>query len=293
MVVLLVFGNNNIVMSNSLDQKVKKLYAARSKREAELHAIHEDILHCINSQSRRVKVERLVTKCSEAFMTVVDKNEDLIAFAGKTEDPSALVPSLESYLEAMTTKNDKILTSARNYINSAGDKVSEFQEPRAPILSRLPSIMTSSKTSSQRKHDYVIANMKREEIEKQNEAAIRLAKQKKQMELDELEENNRKRLAEATLQEFELLDAISKGSQSETTASARSSMRSEKAVHDWINTSLALSFHNEEKTSEPQVMIDPPECPSHNNGKTVEDQNTEISRNFHSKKLSRQLHFKQ
>ena len=276
MVVLQVFGNNNIMMSNSLDQKVKKLYAARSKREAELHAIHEDILHCINSQSRRVKVERLVTKCNEAFMTVVDKNEDL--FAGKTEDPSALVPSLESYLEAMTTKNDKILASARNYINFADDKVSEFQEPRAPILSRPPSIMTSSKTSSQRKHDYVIAKMKREEIEKQNEAAIRLAKQKKQMELDELEENNRKRLAEATLQEFELLDAVSKGSQSETTASARSSMRSEKAVQEWINNSLALSFHNEEKTSEPQVMIDPPECPSYNNGKTVEDHNTDISR---------------
>ena len=65
-------------MSNSLDQKVKKLYAARSKREAELHAIHEDILHCLNNQSRRVKVERLVTKCNEAFMIVVDKNEDLM-----------------------------------------------------------------------------------------------------------------------------------------------------------------------------------------------------------------------
>ena len=62
------------------------------------------------------------------------------------------------------------------------------------------------------------------------------------MELDELEESNRKRLAEATLQEFELLDVVSKGSQSETTASARSSMRSEKAVQDWINTPLALSF---------------------------------------------------
>ena len=125
-------------MSNSLDQKVKKMYAARSKREAELHAIHEDIFHCINNQSRRVKVERLVRKCYEAFMTVVGKNEDLIAFAGKTEDPSALVPSLESYLKAMTTQN-KILTSARNYINSAEDKVSEFQEPRASIRSRLPS----------------------------------------------------------------------------------------------------------------------------------------------------------
>ena len=107
---------------------------------------------------------------------------------------------------------------------------------------------------------------------------IRLAKQKKQMEFDELEEKNRKRLAEATLQDFELLDAVSKGSQFETTASARSSMRSEKAVQDWINTSLALSFNNEEKTSEPDVMIDPPDCPGHNNGKTVEDQNTEISR---------------
>ena len=70
------------------------------------------------------------------------------------------------------------------------------------LAQRDSSSKTSSKTSSQRKHDYVIAKMKREEIEKQNEAAIRLAKQKKQMEIDELEENNRKRLAEATLQEL-------------------------------------------------------------------------------------------
>ena len=177
----------------------------------------------------------------------------------------------------MTTKNDMMLTSNRNYINSAVDKVSEFQEPRPSIHSRLPSIEASSKTSSQRKHGYVIAKMKREEIEKQNEAAIRLAKQKKQMEIEELEKNNRKRLAEATLQEFELLDAVSKGSQSETTASARSLMRSENAVQDWINTSLALSINNE-KTSAPEVTIDTPECPRHNNSETLEDHNTEISR---------------
>ena len=73
-------------------------------------------------------------------MTVVNKIEDLIAFAGKKEDPSALVPSLESYLEAMTTKNDKILTSARHYINSADDKVSEFQQPSASIRSKFPSL---------------------------------------------------------------------------------------------------------------------------------------------------------
>ena len=113
------------------------------------------------------------------------------------------------------------------------------------------------------------------------------------MEIDELKENNRKRLAEATRQEFELLDTVSKGNQSETTASARSSKRSEKALQDWINTSLALSFNNEEKTSEPEVTIGPPECPSHKNGKTVEDQNTENSRHSIPKKVSRQLNFKQ
>ena len=43
-------------------------------------------------------------------MTVVDKDEDLIAVAGKTEDQSAIVFSLESYLEAMKAKNDKFLT---------------------------------------------------------------------------------------------------------------------------------------------------------------------------------------
>ena len=120
---LLIFRINNIGKSKSFDQKkVKKLYAARSKREAESHAIREDFLHCINSQTRQVKIERLVTKCNEAFMTVEDKNEDLIAFAGKTEDPSALVLSLQSYLEAMKTKNEKLLTSERNYINSADEK---------------------------------------------------------------------------------------------------------------------------------------------------------------------------
>ena len=121
------------------------------------------------------------------------------------------------------------------------------------------------------------------ETEKQNVATICLAKQKKQMELNELEENNRKRFAEAALQEFELLDAVPKGSHFEAAESVRSSMRTEKALQGWINTSLALGFNNEDKTGEPEVTNDPPECPSHNNDETVED---------HNNKNSRQLHFR-
>ena len=138
--------------------------------------------------------------------------------------------------------------------------------------------MASSKTSSQYKHNYVIAKMKREVIEKQNEAPIRLAKQKKQMKLEELEKNNRKQFAEAALQDLELLDAVFKSSHCDTTASARSSMRNEKAVQDKINTSLALSFNNEEKTGETEFTKDPPKCHRQNNDETVEDHNTETSR---------------
>ena len=119
MVVLLIFWNKSIVQK--FWSRSQKVYAARSNPETELHIIYKDMLHCINSQSR-VKIERLETKCNEAFRIVVVKNEDLIEFAGYTEDPSSLFPSLESYLELMTTKNDKMPTSAQNYINSAEDK---------------------------------------------------------------------------------------------------------------------------------------------------------------------------
>ena len=55
-------------------------------------------------------------------------------------------------------------------------------------------------------------------------------------------------------------------------------MRTEKALQGWINTSLALSFNNEDKTGESEVTNDPPECPSHNNIETVEDHNNKNSR---------------
>ena len=52
-------------------------------------------------------------------MAVVEKNEDLIAFARINEDLCALFTSIESYSEALATKKDKIFCSAQNYINSA------------------------------------------------------------------------------------------------------------------------------------------------------------------------------
>ena len=60
-----------------------------------------------------MNVERLETELNEAFMTVVHKNEELTAFAGKMANPRKKVHLLESYLEVMAYKNDKTLISAR------------------------------------------------------------------------------------------------------------------------------------------------------------------------------------
>ena len=50
-------------------------------------------------------------------------------------------------------------------------------------------------------------------------------------------------------------------------------LRREKAVQEWISTSLALSSNNE-KTGEPEVTTDPLERHTHNNSEAVEDHNT-------------------
>ena len=86
-------------------------------------------------------------------MTNIDKNEDRIAFAEKSEDQSAHVPSLV-LLEDNDKKERQDPPSARNYINTADDKVSEFQEPRASIRTRVSSLMASSKKSSQDKNRF-------------------------------------------------------------------------------------------------------------------------------------------
>ena len=67
-------------------------------------------------------------------MTVVYKNEDLIAFAEETEDPIAIVPSFESYLEAMTTKNDKIQTLSTLLMMNGMD----FRNRELPFVLEFP-----------------------------------------------------------------------------------------------------------------------------------------------------------
>ena len=173
----------------TLQDKFNKLYSARAKLEAELNNIYGEINNAVDKQDRKVKIERLIVKCKDAFTRVVDKNEELFDLAQKTEDPDAACKNLEKWLETVTKKTDEFIAAARGYINSVQDK--ETAEMYTSHHSRSGSHMTSSKRSSQRQRDLELSRLKREELEKQLEARLRIARQRleieKQTKLRELE----------------------------------------------------------------------------------------------------------
>ena len=185
-------------------------------------------------KDRRIQVERLVTSCDEAMTKLFAKHEQLFEMAGKTENLSLVKQDLETWLNEVTTRNDEILKKAREYIDQCPlvDGVSQFSTTvtKSKQPSKTSALMTSriSRTSSQCQGDLLIAEQRKEEIERQNEAALRIAKQQQELELERLQEEqkllrlrtdrlkkeqafrierleeSRKKLAEATLTEYEL-----------------------------------------------------------------------------------------
>ena len=234
----------------TLQDKFNKLYSARAKFEAELNNIYGEINNAVDKQDRKVKIERLIVKCKEAFTRVVDKNEELFDLAQRTEDPDAACKNLEKWLETVTKKTDEFIAAAQGYINSVHDK--ETTELYTSHQSRSGSHMTSSKRSSQRQRDLELSRLKREELEKQHEAKLRIARQRleiekqtklRELEIEQLEEDHRKEVAAAALEEIELTtNSSADGSGTGKTSglfTERSSVKSKKLVQDWVNSSPA------------------------------------------------------
>ena len=88
----------------TLQDKFNKLYSARAKLEAELNNIYGEINIAVDKQDRKVKIERLIVNCKDAFTRVVDKNEELFDLEQKPEDPDAACKNLENWLETVTKK---------------------------------------------------------------------------------------------------------------------------------------------------------------------------------------------
>ena len=234
----------------TLQDKFNKLYSARAKLEAEPNNIYGEINNAVDKQDRKVKIERLIVKCKDAFTRVVDKNEELFDLAKNTEDTDAVCKNLEKWLETKTKKTDEFIAAARGYINSVYDK--ETAELHTSHHSRSDSHMTSSKRSSQRQRDLELSKLKREELEKQHEAKLRIARERleiekqtklRELEIEQLEENHRKEVAAAALEEIELMTKSSiegpgTGKMSGL-VTERSSVKIKKLVQDWVNSSPA------------------------------------------------------
>ena len=131
----------------------------------------------------RVTVERFVSKLKDVFSKLVQKNEELFDLASKVENPDSIYLVLEQWLDYVTKNNDKFLFAARNYIDSAADRDTVCEGVNPQVQSKISSRRTTSSMSNQYKHDFLMAKLKREETEKQEHAAMRLAKQKHEIAL--------------------------------------------------------------------------------------------------------------
>ena len=279
-------------MTDARQDKVRKLHESRAKAETELQKLQEKNQDAVENNDKRVRVERLVTSCDEAMTTLFAKHEQLFELAGKTEDPSLVKQDLETWLNEVTTRNDEILKKAREYIDQcplvdgASQSSTTVTKSKQPSKTSASRTSRQSRTSSQRQRDLLIAKQRKEEIERQNEAALRIAKQQQELELErlqeeqellrlrtdrlkkeqalrveQLEEDNRKKLAEATLTELELTEDLS-DSQSEFLDTVSQLAASTKAddtvrVSEWVNNSPVATASGPTNTVnlEPNVVI--------------------------------------
>ena len=165
-------------------------------------------------------------------LTAADsKNEELLHLARKLNESVTLKAELETWLKELTSNNDGFLSTARQYMDSldeepaveetSGNLDSSSQIPKSTaskaqssVFKKSSTVATNqSKTSSQRKKELLLAKTRREEIERKDEAALRLQETKDRLVLLELEESNRQRLAEATMEEAELQEDTSEVSE--------------------------------------------------------------------------------
>ena len=279
-------------MTDTRQDKVRKLFESCAKAENELQRLQEKVQDAVENKDRRVRVERLVTSCDEAMTKLFAKHEQLFELAGKTENPSLVKQDLETWLNGVTTRNDEILKKARDYIDQcppvdgASQSSTTVTKRKQPSKTSASRTSRQSRTSSQRQRDLLIAKQRKEEIKRQNEAALRFAKQQQELELErlqeeqellrlrtdrlkkeqalrveQLEEENRKKLAEATLTELELTEDFS-DSQSEFLDTVSQLAASTKAddtvrVSEWVNNSPVATASDPTNTVilEPNVVI--------------------------------------
>ena len=195
-------------MADRIQEKVAKLHDSRAKAEAELNKIQQKLNDAVGNADRRVRVDRIITSCEEAMTKVFAKNEQLLDLANKSTNPESVKPDLEKWLNDVAVRNDEILTKARDYLEKCLQTDNASETSIVPSTNKTKSSKVSSslpsKTSSQRQKELLLAEQRREEIEKQNEAALRLTQQKHDLEIKRMQQEQERLKEELALRVAEL-----------------------------------------------------------------------------------------
>ena len=93
------------------------MFESRTEAEADPNKLQRDVTEAVNNAERRIRVERLVTYCEEAMTKASTKNEQLIELATETSDLASVKTYLEKWQINTTVQSNKILSSAREYID--------------------------------------------------------------------------------------------------------------------------------------------------------------------------------
>ena len=184
-----------------MEAQVTKLIEARSKAELNVNEVYRSIDEAIEGAAQKARVETMVGKAKDLLSIAISKNDQLIKLAAQHPNKAQITEDLELWLKEASETHDKYVLRARQYIKSLTEPQSTSKTQRKASIR---GTKTNSMASSQKR---LIAKLKREEVERENENKLKLAQQKHQLELNTLSEENRKRLFEAKVNKLEAMES--------------------------------------------------------------------------------------
>ena len=142
----------------------------------------------ISANDRPAKIETYIKKSSNCLQKIIEKNYEIKFLSMHSNNAALIINQLEFYLGSITAKNDDVLGLAKNYfeIKTQEDQVATAQTPTPSESVRSKKHLSqrskiASMTSSERRREAGLAKIKREEVERQAEAKLRLKKQEIQI----------------------------------------------------------------------------------------------------------------
>ena len=213
-----------------MEAQVTKLVEARSKAELNVNEVYRGIDEAIVGAARKARVETIVGKAKDFLSTAISKNDQLIKLAARHPNKAQITVDLELWLKEASETHDKYVIRARQYIAS-------LTEPQSTSKTQRKASSRGKKTNSMAlSHKRLIAKLKREEVERENENKLKLAQQKHQLELNTISEENGNRLFEAKVNELEAMETSDESLGNEFDDQLTSNhIDTVERVTDWVN----------------------------------------------------------